>query len=142
LTNVVVNGVTVTFNAAAYPHMDSDGDGVANSSDLSPFFLSSMIPPVGIYQTNPPSGPLVISWNSIPNATNFVYYSTTSPAGPFTNLLTTISTNIAGPFTMSNFISPIPYPSPAARVMIFTPVAPGPLRYYMPAVNPWLTYPY
>jgi len=139
-TNVVIGGVTNAFNSAAYPLVDSDGDGIANVSDPTPFFLSSMINPVVIYQTNPPSGPMVISWNSIPFATNFVFYST-NMTGPFTNLLTTFSTNISGPFTMSNFISPIPYPSPAMRVMIFNPVT-SPSRYYQPVVSPWLTYPF
>ncbi|MGA2852647.1 MAG: hypothetical protein ABSE90_00745, partial [Verrucomicrobiota bacterium] len=139
----VYNGVSYAFNAALAQSsdIDSNGNGTPNSVDPMPFFVSGMISPVVIYQTNPPSGPMVVSWNSIPHATNYVYYSTDNSAGSFTNLLTSFSTNISGPFTMSNFISPIPYPSPAARVMIFDPVT-GPSRYYQPVVSPWLTYPF
>ena len=141
-TNMVFAGTTNgPFNIALAQSsdIDSDGDGIANAFDPTPFFLSSMISPVVI--SNTPSGPLAISWNSIPHATNYVVYSTDNSAGSFTNLLTNFSTNNAGPFTMSNFISPIPYPSPPARVMIFTPV-PGSTQYYWPVVNPWMTYPY
>jgi hypothetical protein len=125
LTNVVVNGVTVTFNAAAYPHMDSDGDGVANSSDLSPFFLSSQVN-LMTYPTNHPANTMVISWNTVPLATNSVFYST--------NLVTWL-------LLTNPFISPNPYPGPAANVKVFDPMTvPG--RYYKVSVQPWLTYPY
>lgn len=142
-TNLVYLGVTNAYNVALAENtvIDSDGDGTANASDPTPFFLSSMVDPVVIYQTNPPSGPLVISWNSIPHATNFVFYSTNAAMGSFTNLLTNFSTNLSGPFTLSNFISPIPYPSSPARVKIFTPV-PASMLFYQPAPSPWLTYPY
>ena len=141
-TNLVFLGQTNAYNIAlaASTVIDSNGNGIANAFDPTPFFLSSMIPPVTI--SNTLSGLWAISWNSIPNATNVVFYSTNS-AGPFTNLLVNFSTNSAGPFTMSNFISPIPYPSPPARVMIFTPILVSPPSlYYMPMVDPWLTYPY
>jgi hypothetical protein len=142
-TNLVFAGVTnpsVNLALARSQDIDSDGDGIANAFDPTPFFQSSMTSPVVISNLTP-SGPLAISWNSIPNATNFVVYSTSGDAGSYTNLLTNFSTNNAGPFTMSNFISPIPYPSPPARVMIFTPV-PGSTQLYWPVVSPWLTYPY
>jgi hypothetical protein len=142
-TYYVYNGVSYAFNAALAQSsdIDSNGNGIPNSVDPMPFFLPGMINPVVISQTNPPLGPMVISWNSIPHATNYVYYSTDNSAGSFTNLLTSFSTNISGPFTMSDFISPIPYPSPAARVMIFDPVT-TPSRYYQVVVDPWLTYPF
>lgn len=140
-TNLVYFGITNVYNAALAgdTFIDSDGDGIANASDPTPFFQSSMTSPVVI--SNTPLGPLAISWNSIPNATNYVVYSTSGATGSYTNLLTNFSTNNAGPFTMSNFISPIPYPSPPARVMIFTPV-PSSTQLYWPVVNPWLSYPY
>jgi hypothetical protein len=140
-TNLVYLGMTNASNVALAENtvIDSDGDGIANAFDPTPFFLTSMTGPVVI--SNTPSGPLAISWNSIPHATNFVVYSTSGVMGSYTNLLTNFSTNNAGPFTMSNFISPIPYPSPPARVMIFTPV-PVSTQYYWPVVNPWLTWPY
>jgi hypothetical protein len=141
-TNLVFSGVTNTVNAALAgdTFIDSNGNGIANAFDPTPFFQSSMTSPVVI--SNTLSGLWAISWNSIPNATNVVFYSTNS-AGPFTNLLVNFSTNSAGPFTMSNFISPIPYPSPPARVMIFTPILVSPPSlYYMPVVIPWTTYPY
>jgi len=141
-TNLVHLGQTNAFNVAlAESHdIDSNGNGIANAFDPTPFFLTSMTGPVAI--SNTLSGLWAISWNSIPNATNVVFYSTNS-TGPFTNLLVNFSTNSSGPFTMSNFISPIPYPSPPARVMIFTPILVSPPSlYYMPVVNPWTTYPY
>jgi len=140
-TNLVYLGQTNTYNLALVESrdIDSNGNGIDNAFDPTPFFLTSMTGPVVI--SNTPSGPLAISWNSIPHATNFVVYSTSGVMGSYTNLLTNFSTNNAGPFTMSNFISPIPYPSPPARVMIFTPV-PVSTRYYWPVVDPWTTYPY
>jgi len=130
-TNVVVNGVTVTFNAAAYPYMDSNGNGIDNSSDPTPFFLSSQVN-LMTYPTNNPANTMVISWNTVPLATNSVYYST--------NLATWLL--LTNTYIKTNpFISPNPYPGPAANVKVFDPVQlPG--RYYKVSVQPWLTYPY
>jgi len=127
-TNLVFLGTTNTFNIAlAQSHdIDSDGDGVVNASDPTPFFLPSMLNFVD-YVTNNPANTIVVSWNTIPLATNFVYYST-NMVGPYNQLLT-------------NFISPQPRPNPATNVMVFDPMV-SPPRYYQVVVSPWLTWPY
>ena len=84
------------------------------------------------YPTNLPPNTMVISWTTIPLATNRVYYST--------NLVTwRLLTNIYVP--TEPFIWPAPYPGPATNVMVFDPVmVPG--RFYRVSVEPWLTFPY
>ena len=130
-TNVVVNGVTVSFNSAAYPTMDSDADGLVNPSDPNPFFLSSQVN-LRTYPTNHPPNTMAISWMTVPLATNSVYYST--------NLVTwRLLTNIY--ILHEPFIWPTPYGGPATNVMVFDPMTvPG--RFYRVSVEPWLTYPY
>jgi hypothetical protein len=74
------DGTTNTFNASVVQttSLDSDGDGIGNASDLTPFFVSSQlfftqttIPPY-------PAPPLtnILTWHSVPNATNLLKYST------------------------------------------------------------------
>ena len=127
-TNLVFAGVTnppVNAALAGDTFIDSDGDGIPNAFDPTPFFLS-VTNFVG-YATNNPADTFVISWQTVPLATNFVFYST-NMAGPYNRLLT-------------NFISPMPYPGPAASVMVFDLMVTPP-RYYQVMVYPWLTYPY
>jgi hypothetical protein len=127
-TNLVYLGQTNAFNVALAENtvIDSDGDGIANAFDPTPFFLPGMINQTG-YVTNNPPNTFVVSWNTIPLATNFVFYST-NVLGPFNQLLT-------------NFISPQPRPGPATNVMVFVPMVVPP-RYYQVMVYPWLTWPY
>lgn len=127
-TNIIYLGTTNTFNIglAQSSVIDSDGDGIANASDPTPFFLPAMLNFTD-YPTNNPANNIVISWTTVPLATNYVYYST-NLAGPYNALLT-------------NFISPQPYPGPATNVMVFDPMVTPP-RYYQVMVSPWLTYPY
>jgi hypothetical protein len=75
---------------------------------------------------------MVISWNTVPLATNSVFYST--------NLVNwRLLTNIYIP--VDPFVSPNPYPGPATNIMVFDPTA-GPGRFYQVSVYPWLTYPF
>ena len=106
-------------------YIDSDGDGIANASDPTPFFLKSMVNP----KITVNGSVISVSWNTVPLATNFVFYSTNlSDYKSFTNIA-------------SEFISPMPYPGPVAMVTTnFLKMTPP--RYYWPAVSPWLTYPY
>jgi hypothetical protein len=122
------NGVPYTFNAALAQNaqIDSNGNGVPNSADLMPFFVSGMVNLMA-YPTNNPPGSIALTWNTVPLATNFVFYSTNN-AGPFSQLLT-------------NFISPLSYPGPMTNVTIFD-VMTTPPRYYRVMVYPWLTYPF
>ncbi len=132
-TNLVYGGVTNTFNVALAEntHIDSDGDGIANAYDPTPFFLSGELN-LNVYPTNHPANTIAISWNSIPLATNSVFYST--------NLLSWwLLTNIYVP--TNPFVSPEPYPGPATNITVFDPVTvPG--RFYKVTIYPWLTYPY
>jgi hypothetical protein len=132
-TNIVYpGGATYAFNAALAQSsdIDSDGDGIPNGSDPTPFFVPSMVN-LAVTVTNvPPPLTAILTWDTIPLATNSVFYSTNSPLGPFDQVLT-------------NFVSPIPYPSPPANVSVSDTVPFGsPSRYYRVAVTPWLTYPF
>jgi len=146
-TNLVFGGVTNTVNVglAQNGQIDSNGDGIPNSSDPIPFFLASQIN-FSMAATNLPPKAAAISWNTISFATNCVYYST--------NLLTwQILTNIAGyPANLlarqglTNFISIFPPPSPGVpgwvtNVTVYDTNTSSP-RFYRVSVYPWLTYPY
>ena len=128
-TNLVYDGVTNVFNAAlaANKSIDSDGDGIPNASDPTPFFLPVEVN-LKTYLTNA-NTKVAITWDSIPNASSSVLYSTNiaMPALPWT--------------VLTNFLSPIPYPSPPTNVTVLDSVT-SPPRYYRVIVNPWLTYPY
>jgi len=69
--------ITNTINAALAQSstIDSDGDGLVNSLDPTPFFLASEMN-FTLLVTNVPPNTAKIQWSTIPNATNFVYYTT------------------------------------------------------------------
>jgi hypothetical protein len=127
----VSGGVTNLVNAAllASPDIDSNGNGIANAYDSTPFFDASQINLVITLTNVPPLSPR-LTWDTIPNATNFVYYST----------------NLAGSWRIyTNFISPTPYlayPSAANPVSVVDTNKVGGARFYRVVVYPWLTYPY
>ncbi len=98
-TNIVYpDGTIVTINAAlaAAPHTDSDQDGTPNAFDPTPFFVASELNFTDTI-TNKPPLQAVLTWVSMPDATNYVYYST-NLAMPITNLLTIITNPPAPPF--------------------------------------------
>ncbi|HEX7619287.1 MAG TPA: hypothetical protein VF480_11290, partial [Verrucomicrobiae bacterium] len=153
-TNLVYpDGTTNTFNAALAQdsQIDSNGNGIPNSEDPTPFFVSSMLD-LAVYPTNHPPNTIVISFNTVPQATNTVFYATNLMQPVIWTVLTNIyipvistnpfvSANYPGPATNNPFISPQPYPGPAANVMVFDPAgAAG--RFYKVTVYPWLTYPF
>jgi len=115
-TNLVYpDGSTNAFNAAlaASTTIDSNGNGVPNASDPTPFFTSSEVNLV-ITTTNVPPMEPMITWDSIPGATNCVLYSTNlvtwfpltkfvspslvPPAGGWPIINTLIVTNNSGPY--------------------------------------------
>ena len=126
-TNYVYpDGTTNTFNTALAhsPTLDSDGDGIPNSSDPTPIFVPSQWD-VSITTTNIPPLTAFISWHSIPNATNTVQYST----------------NMVTWFLLTNFVSPTLTP-PAGGWPITNRISDpiiGPMRMYHVMVYPTTT---
>jgi hypothetical protein len=126
-TNYVYpDGSTNSFNKALANSatVDSDGDGTANGSDSTPFFVPSQWD-VSVVITNIPPLNALISWHSIPNATNTVTYST----------------NMVNWFLLTNFVSPTPVPPVGGWPItnsVLDPVS-GPMRVYQVSVNPTTT---
>jgi hypothetical protein len=128
----VSNGVTNLINSALAQStdMDSNGNGQNNSTDPSPFYTPDQYNVV-VGVTNVPPLAMAITWDTIPNAMNIVYYST----------------NASGPWTvLTNFVSPVPYLSaPSApkpvRVLDYGFLS-DPTRFYNVQVNADLTYPW
>ena len=128
-TNLVYpDGSTNVVNAALAQsgNIDSDGDGILNNADATPFFVSSQIN-FQLTITNVPPRYARLTWMTIPNATNTVLFKT----------------NLLAPnwSVLTNFVSPQPYPSPASAVTVLDPVGTNVTRFYWISVQPWLTYP-
>src|SRR5580698_2080724 len=68
---------TNSFNTALAESttIDSDSDGFPNAIDPTPFFVPSEINLMATV-TNLPPKMVKVEWTTIPNATNFIYYST------------------------------------------------------------------
>jgi hypothetical protein len=148
-TNLVYPpGVTNTVNAAlaGSTTIDSDGDGTKNASDPTPFFVPAQVNFTAVLTNRPPLS-VRIQWATIPNATNYIYYSTNLAGGswqPFTNFTSyyySSNVAVANLWHTNAFVSPQPYGSPATNVWVFDPVGPVP-HYYRVVVAPWLTYPF
>ncbi len=157
-TNIVYPDHTTNgpFNAALAQSsvIDSDGDGLVNGSDPTPFFVPSMLNLIWF-----PTGPgTTVSWNTVPLATNYVYWSTNvvlAPSlvnlyahptnNPFNNMVigwntVSLGTNILSYSTdmitwllLTNFVSS-QYPTALTNVTVFDPIA-GPMRYYTVTVD-------
>jgi hypothetical protein len=125
-TNMVTATTTNTINAALAQStdIDSDSDGIANAFDSTPFFLPSDVNLL-IGMTNIPPPNVRLTFNTVPHATNFVYFST----------------NMVTWSLLTNFLSPNIYPAPATNVVVLDPVGPV-MRFYQVVVNTWLTYPF
>jgi hypothetical protein len=135
-TNIIYpDGSTNTVNAALAqsPDIDSDGDGIPNASDPTPFFLPSELNFTEAL-TNVPPLFVRLSWETVPNATNYLYFRT--------NLLSTawalVPTNAS--LTANPFVSPQPVGSTATNISVLDPVNVIQPRYYRVLVQPWLTY--
>ena len=128
-TNLVYpDGSTNVVNAALAQSgfIDSNGDGIVNNADPTPFFVSSQIN-FRLTITNVPPRYARLTWMTIPNATNTVLFKT--------NLLSPVWS------VLTNFISPQPYRSPASPVVLLDPVGTNAAKFYRITVAPWLTYP-
>ena len=118
-TNLVYPpGVTNTVNAALAisDTIDSDGDGIPNVADPTPFFVQAQLN-FTIAKTNSPANSVRLQWQTIPNATNYVFYKTNlaSPTWlPFTNFTKFYYGNNVGVTKGANvnwFPSPLAYPT-------------------------------
>lgn len=148
-TNLInPDGTTNTVNKALAESgsIDSDGDGIVNNADSTPFFQSSQIN-LTAFLTNVPPQKVKIVFQTIPGATNFVYYATnlnTPNWQPFTNFNNYYwnSANLAvSNYAHANwFPAPQAYGNQATNVWVFDTVT-NVQRFYRVSVLPWLTYP-
>lgn len=102
-TNFVVNGVTNSFNAALAEStdIDSNGNGVANAFDANPFTpvpLSAAQVKFSLVESNLPPKAAVLTWNTIPVASNFVYYSSSLTSTNWQLFTSFQSTGISGTY--------------------------------------------
>ncbi len=127
-TNIVYpDGTTYPFNAALRQsiNIDSDGDGIPNLYDLTPF---GTINPTNLIFTislaNTPVPAAVLKWQKATLATgyvtNYVFYKT--------NLM------MPNWLTLTNFITPASSAWPPVPVMMTNPVA-DPMRFYRVRVD-------
>jgi hypothetical protein len=121
-TNLVYAGVTNTVNAALAQsvNIDSDGDGIPNAFDPTPFFGPTNVNLTMII-TNLPPMKVLLTWQTIPSATNIVFFKT----------------NFVSPWmVLTNFTTPPAPPyAPITEMLydLFNPVQP---RYYQVRVDP------
>jgi hypothetical protein len=147
-TNLVYPlGVTNTVNTALANSgvIDSDGDGNFNNADATPFFVPALVNFTEAL-TNLPPRSIRLQWETIPNGTNYIYY-TTNLAAPVWLPLTNFNNYYYGPnLAKTNashvnwFASPQSYPGPTTNVWIFDALTNTP-HFYRVMVQPWLTYP-
>ena len=153
-TNLVYPpGVTNTVNAAlaASAEIDSDGDGIPNASDATPFFTPALLN-FTIAQTNNPAPKSVrLQWQTIPNSTNYIFYKTNllqdwSPFTNFSHFYYGANVKVTNAAHVNWFPSPLTYPSnpPVSdfrtNVWVFDVITNTP-HFYRVMVQPWLTYP-
>jgi hypothetical protein len=122
-TNIVYpDGTTNTVNAALAESsdIDSDQDGIVNANDPTPFFVANEVKFTLTLTNLSATNYVKLSWQSIPSATNSVYYTTNLVVPNWqvlTNFVTTGSSS----------------PTPEA---VFDKVNPAPPRYYRVLVSP------
>ena len=119
-TNLVYAGVTNTVNAALAQsvNIDSDGDGILNAYDPTPFFFGSTNMMLTITPTN---GQLRLTWPTIPNATNYVLFTTNTATMPW--------------MVLTNFTTP-PAPPYAPITAVFYDLIGASQRFYQVRVDP------
>jgi YVTN family beta-propeller protein len=101
-TNHVVGSISVNANNPARDVFDS-ASGIIYVVNYGSNSVSVIVPtptvPTGVTITGVTFNSVSVSWNSVPGATNYVVYVSTSPSGPFS------TRNVAAP-TTSYTISP------------------------------------
>ncbi len=118
------DGTTYQANAALRfsADLDSNANGIPNASDPAPFLTPSQLG-LAAALTNSPQRAVVLSWNSLPYATNFVYFKPSVTAADWQLLTNAFLTN------------PFVYNSPVAgRPGVVDPLGAG-SRYYRVSVE-------
>jgi hypothetical protein len=124
---VYPNGTTNTLNIglAQSPFLDSNGDGIANVNDPAPIFVSSQVN-FKFSLTNVPPEMGLLTWDSIPSATNCILYTTNMMSPSWT--------------VVTNFVSPSAVPPvggwPITNVLIEPLRMTTPHGYYRVRVSP------
>ncbi len=127
--NGMTNITTNTFNTALAQSTtyDSDGDGIVNGNDSTPFFVAGEMN-FTLTITNLPPLTALVSWQTIPDATNYLYYRTNLVVGAWQPL--------------TNFISPTTHPAPLTTVTVSDPVSLTVPKFYQARVIPSTAPPY
>jgi hypothetical protein len=123
-TNIVnPDGTTNTVNAALAQSttIDSDGDGIVNANDPTPFFVSGNVNFTATL-TNVPPLKVRLQWQTMPDATNYVFYKT--------NLLA------ANWLVLTNFITPPAPPYAPITTNVLDSVNPAVQKFYRVRVDP------
>ena len=114
---LVYGGATITVNAALRnsTDIDSDGDGINNAYDPTPFFLpSQMMFSLSLTNKPLPHTPL-LRWRSVPASTNYVQYTTNLLSGNWQTLTTLTNGSASGmvtnTVTLTNMVN---NPTPSA----------------------------
>jgi hypothetical protein len=153
-TNLVYPpGVTNTFNTSLVlsTEIDSDGDGIANASDPTPFFTPAQLNFTIGLTNNPAPKSVRLQWQTIPNSTNYIFYKTNllqdwSPFTNFSHFYYGANVKVTNAAHVNWFPSPLTYPSnpPVSdlrtNVWVFDVITNTP-HFYRVLVQPWLTYP-
>ena len=118
------DGTSYQANAALRlsKDIDSDADGVFNAFDTTPFLIPSELGLAATF-TNLPQRAVLLSWNTLPNSTNFVYFKPSLTATNWQPLTNQFFTN------SSVYNSPI-----AGRTGVVDPLSGG-SRYYRVSVE-------
>src|ERR1035437_3966580 len=123
-TNIVnPDGTTNSGNTALAQSttIDSDGDGIVNANDPTPFFVSGNVNFTATL-TNVPPLKVRLQWQTMPDATNYVFYKT--------NLLA------ANWLVLTNFITPPAPPYAPITTNVLDSVNPAVQKYYRVRVDP------
>jgi len=123
-TNIVnPDGTTNTVNTALAQStsIDSDGDGIVNANDPTPFFVSGNVNFTATL-TNVPPLKVRLQWQTMPDATNYVFYKT--------NLLA------ANWLVLTNFITPPAPPYAPITTNVLDSVNPAVQKFYRVRVDP------
>ncbi len=125
-TNLYYAGATNTINAAlaASQDIDSSGTGVVNGDNKEPVFVSGQVQ-FGVAVTNVPPLKVRLVWNTIPDATNYVLYTTNLAASDW--------------ITLTNFVTPSAPPAPITDIFYDTVTNSAVSKYYRVRVDPNVT---